>query len=128
MSTPSAIIHNAGITKDAAIWLDIMENNLISIINWNLHLLPAMLLEKYGSIILISSVSGLKGNIGQTAYAASKGAMFGIARSLAHEVGRFGTRVNCVALGLIDGDMIKAIPETKLNSCPPMAGAKTLSQ
>ncbi|EJD6501568.1 SDR family NAD(P)-dependent oxidoreductase [Providencia rettgeri] len=69
MSTPSAIIHNAGITKDAAIWLDIMENNLISIINWNLHLLPAMLLEKYGSIILISSVSGLKGNIGQTAYA-----------------------------------------------------------
>ncbi|EKT62478.1 3-oxoacyl-ACP reductase [Providencia alcalifaciens Dmel2] len=62
----------------------IMENNLISIIHWNRHLLPAMLLEKHGSIVLMSSVSGLKGNIGQTAYAASKAAMFGIARYLAH--------------------------------------------
>uniref|UniRef100_A0A0N9NCW1 3-oxoacyl-[acyl-carrier-protein] reductase FabG n=1 Tax=Pectobacterium carotovorum TaxID=554 RepID=A0A0N9NCW1_PECCA len=105
-----------------------MENNLISIINWNLHLLPAMLLEKYGSIILISSVSGLKGNIGQTAYAASKGAMFGIARSLAHEVGQFGTRVNCVALGLIDGDMIKAIPETKLKAILKKTPLRRLGQ
>ncbi|MEX6211127.1 SDR family oxidoreductase [Providencia huaxiensis] len=123
LGTPSAIIHNAGITKDAlhihqdaAIWQDVMDNNLISIINWNRHLVPAMLLDGHGSIVLMSSVTGLKGNIGQTAYAASKAAMFGIARSLAHEVGRFGVRVNCVAPGLIESDMTNAIPDAKLKA------------
>ncbi|WP_369309805.1 SDR family oxidoreductase [Providencia rettgeri] len=120
---PSAIIHNAGIARDALhihqnadIWQDVMDNNLMSIINWDRHLVPAMLLEGRGSIVLMSSVTGLKGNIGQTAYAASKAAMFGIARSLAHEVGRFGVRVNCVAPGLIDSDMTKAIPDAKLKA------------
>lgn len=120
---PTAIIHNAGIARDALhihqnaeIWRDVLDNNVISTINWNRELLPSMLMERYGSIVLMSSVTGLKGNIGQTAYAASKAAMMGVARSLAHEVGRFGLRVNCVAPGFIDSDMIRAIPEAKLKS------------
>ena len=118
---PTAIIHNAGIARDALhihqnaeIWRDILDNNVISMINWNRELLPAMLMARYGSIVLMSSVTGLKGNIGQTAYAASKAAMMGVARSLAHEVGRFGIRVNCIAPGFIDSDMTRAIPENKL--------------
>ncbi|XP_037959428.1 3-oxoacyl-[acyl-carrier-protein] reductase FabG-like [Teleopsis dalmanni] len=120
---PTAIIHNAGIARDALhihqnadVWLDVINTNLVAIINWNRHLVPPMLLEGYGSIVLMSSITGLKGNIGQTAYAASKSAMFGVARSLAHEVGRFGIRVNCVAPGLIESDMTEAIPVEKLKA------------
>ncbi|MEQ4626006.1 SDR family NAD(P)-dependent oxidoreductase [Providencia manganoxydans] len=118
---PSAIIHNAGIThdglhihQDAEIWHEVMDNNVISIINWNRYLLPSMLVERNGSMVLISSITALKGNIGQTAYAASKAAAMGIVRSLSHEVGRFGIRINCVAPGLIDSDMTQAIPKEKL--------------
>lgn len=120
---PAAIIHNAGITRDALhihqdaeVWRDVMDNNVISIINWNRELLPSMLMARNGSIVLMSSVTGLKGNIGQTAYAASKSAMIGVTRSLAHEIGRFGLRVNCVAPGLIDSDMTNAMPEAKLKA------------
>ncbi|MBP6123398.1 MULTISPECIES: SDR family oxidoreductase [Providencia] len=120
---PTAIIHNAGITRDglhlhqdAEIWRDVMDNNLISIINWNRELIPSMFMARYGSIVFMSSITGLKGNIGQTAYAASKAAMMGVTRSLAHEVGRFNLRVNCVAPGLIDSDMTKAMPEAKLKT------------
>ncbi|MFY3770632.1 3-oxoacyl-[acyl-carrier-protein] reductase FabG [Providencia manganoxydans] len=120
---PSAIIHNAGIThdglhihQDAEIWHEVMDNNVISIINWNRYLLPSMLVERNGSMVLISSITALKGNIGQTAYAASKAAAMGIVRSLSHEVGRFGIRINCVAPGLIDSDMTQAIPKEKLKA------------
>ncbi|MEB4673596.1 SDR family oxidoreductase [Enterobacteriaceae bacterium G50] len=120
---PSAIVHNAGMTKDALHihqtaneWREIMDNNLISIVNWNHQLLPAMMTEGHGSLVLMSSVSAVMGNSGQTAYAASKAAMMGLTRSLAREVGRFGIRVNCLAPGLIESDMIQAIPEQKLKA------------
>lgn len=118
---PAAIIHNAGIARDglhihqdAALWREVLETNVISMINWNRILLPAMLMQRHGSIVLMSSVSALKGNVGQTAYAASKAAMSGIARSLALEVGRFGIRVNCLAPGLIRTEMLEEIPAQKL--------------
>ena len=100
---PEAIIHNAGIARDglhirqnAALWREVLDTNVISMLNWNRVLLPAMLMQRRGSIVMMSSVSAVKGNVGQTAYAASKAAMSGIARSLALEVGRFGIRVNCL--------------------------------
>lgn len=118
---PEAIIHNAGIARDglhihqtAALWREVLETNVISMINWNRILLPAMLVQKRGSMVLMSSVSALKGNVGQTAYAASKAAMSGIARSLALEVARFGIRVNCLAPGLIRTEMLEEIPAQKL--------------
>ncbi|MCS3430265.1 SDR family NAD(P)-dependent oxidoreductase [Klebsiella sp. BIGb0407] len=118
---PEAIIHNAGVARDglhihqdAALWREVLETNVISLINWNRILLPAMLMQKRGSVVLMSSVSALKGNIGQTAYAASKAAMSGMARSLALEVARFGIRVNCIAPGLIRTEMLDDIPKEKL--------------
>jgi Dehydrogenases with different specificities (related to short-chain alcohol dehydrogenases) len=120
---PSAVIHNAGMAKDALHihqqakdWREVMDNNVISIVNWNHGLLPAMMTQGSGSLVLMSSVSAIMGNSGQTAYAASKAAMMGFARSLAREVGRFGIRVNCLAPGLIDSDMLGAIPEKKLKT------------
>lgn len=120
---PSAIVHNAGMTKDALHihqtareWREIMDNNLIAIVNWNHHLLPAMMTQGHGSLVLMSSVSAVMGNAGQTAYAASKAAMMGLTRSLAREIGRFGLRVNCLAPGLIESDMIQAIPEPRLKA------------
>lgn len=118
---PEAIIHNAGMVRDglhihqnAALWREVLETNVISMMNWNRVLLPAMLTQRRGSIVMMSSVSALKGNVGQTAYAASKAAMSGIARSLALEVGRFGIRVNCLAPGLIRTEMLAEIPADKL--------------
>ena len=90
---PEAIIHNAGIARDglhirqnAALWREVLDTNVISMLNWNRVLLPAMLMQRRGSIVMMSSVSAVKGNVGQTAYAASKAAMSGIARSLALEI------------------------------------------
>lgn len=120
---PFAIIHNAGITQDdlhvrysTESWQQIMDSNLNAVFNWNRLLLPAMMIAGEGAIVMMSSVSGIKGNIGQTAYAASKAAMIGLGRSLALEVGRFGIRVNCLVPGIIDSDMTRAMPEAKLSA------------
>ncbi|KEA54246.1 3-oxoacyl-ACP reductase [Mangrovibacter sp. MFB070] len=114
---PAAIIHNAGVTMDnlhirqsGEQWRQVMETNLNAIFYWNRHLIPAMMAERQGAILLMSSVSGLKGNIGQSAYGASKAALVGLAKSLALEVARFGIRVNCLAPGVIDSEMTRALP------------------
>lgn len=120
---PAAIIHNAGMARDALHihqtardWQDVLTNNLVAIVNWNRILLPAMMMQGRGAIVLMSSVTAIKGNRGQTAYAASKAAMIGLTRSLAQEMGRFGIRVNCLAPGLIEGEMVEAIPEARLKA------------
>lgn len=117
---PWAVIHNAGITLDAlhvnqepTRWQQVMETNLNAVFYWNRCVIPGMCVQGEGSIVLMSSVSGIKGNIGQTAYAASKAALLGMGRSLAQEVGRFGIRVNSLVPGLIQSDMLAAIPEAK---------------
>ncbi|MCO4902617.1 SDR family oxidoreductase [Escherichia coli] len=118
---PVGIVHNAGITRDSLHinqdmkdWYDVFHNNIFSIISWHKKLLPAMIQEGRGSIVLLSSVSAIKGNTGQTLYSSNKSALHGFSRSLAHEIGRFGLRVNCVLPGLINTDMLKKIPEWKV--------------
>lgn len=113
---PESVIHNAGVTSDnlhirqtVEQWQNVINTNLNSIFYWNKILLPEMLAKGGGNILLISSVTGLKGNAGQTAYGASKAALFGLARSLALEVARFGIRVNCLAPGVIDSDMTQSL-------------------
>lgn len=120
---PAAIVHNAGMTRDAlhihqkaGDWEEVLGNNLISAVNWNRILLPAMMMKGSGSIVFMSSVTAIKGNSGQTAYAASKAAMIGLTLSLSREVGRFGIRVNCLAPGLIEGEMVRAIPDAQLKA------------
>ncbi|QBR71163.1 3-oxoacyl-ACP reductase [Beijerinckiaceae bacterium] len=114
---PYALINNAGIAKDGLFsnispedWNAVLQNNLTSAYAVNRAFLPEMYQSGNGCIIHISSVTGLKGNVGQSSYAASKAAMIGMTKSLAVEVGRFNIRVNAVAPGLIDTDMTSQIP------------------
>lgn len=118
---PAGIVHNAGITLDALHinqtserWQQVISTNLNALFYWNQALLPSMMEQGAGAIVFITSVSGaVRGNPGQTAYSASKAAMVGLCRSLALEVGRFGIRVNCVAPGMIDSEMLQTMPADK---------------
>jgi len=74
-------------------------------------LIKRMLLNRSGSIVNISSLAGQTGNSGQANYAASKAGLIGLTKSLAMELGPRGVRVNCVAPGLIETEMIKSIPK-----------------
>ncbi|WP_353798097.1 SDR family oxidoreductase [Enterobacter cloacae] len=132
---PAAIVHNAGMTRDALHihqtsrdWQDVLTNNLVALVNWNRTLLPAMMMQGSGAVVLMSSVTAIKGNSGQTAYAASKAAMIGLTRSLAQEMGRFGIRVNCLAPGLIEGEMVEAIPEARLKAMRQSIPLRRLGQ
>jgi len=117
---PGAIVHNAGVTLDAlhihqspANWRKVMDTNLNAIFYWNHMLLEPMMMQGGGSVVLMSSVTGIKGNSGQSAYGASKAAMIGLARTLSVELGRFGVRVNCLLPGYIDTDIMADIPKEK---------------
>lgn len=118
---PHAVVHNAGITLDALHihqsplnWRKVMDTNLNAIFYWNHLLLEPMMMEGGGSVVLMSSVTGVKGNSGQSAYGASKAAMIGLARTLSVELGRFGVRVNCLLPGYIDTDIMNDMPKEKL--------------
>jgi 3-oxoacyl-[acyl-carrier protein] reductase len=123
LGAPFAVIHNAGITLDdlhiqqtGEPWRQVIDTNLNAIFYWNRHLLPAMMAQGEGAMVLMSSVTGIKGNTGQTAYGASKAAMIGLGKSLALEVARFGIRVNCLLPGIIESEMTQAIPPEALKA------------
>jgi 3-oxoacyl-[acyl-carrier protein] reductase len=132
---PYAVIHNAGITQDALHiqqtgenWRGVMDTNLNAVFYWNHHLLPPMMAQGGGALVLMSSVSGLKGNIGQTAYSASKAALMGLGRSLALELGRFNIRVNTLAPGMIESDMTRAMPKEVLKELRKQIPLRRLGQ
>ncbi|AXE28502.1 3-oxoacyl-ACP reductase [Chromobacterium phragmitis] len=115
---PHAVINNAGVTRDGlmmsmplASWRDVISANLDAVFHVTQAFLPAMCGEKRGAVLLMSSVTAVKGNMGQANYAATKAAMAGLARTLALETARFKIRVNAIAPGLIDTDMADGIPE-----------------
>lgn len=123
LGAPFAVVHNAGITQDGLHiqqtgerWRQVLDTNLNAVFYWNRHLLPAMMAQGEGAMVLMSSVTGIKGNIGQTAYGASKAALIGMGRSLALEVGRFGLRVNCLLPGIIESEMTAAVPSEALRT------------
>lgn len=120
---PHGVVHNAGITLDALHiqqspdnWRKVMDTNFNAIFYFNQHLLKPMMIQGGGSVVMMSSVTGVKGNSGQSAYAASKAAMIGLARTLSIELGRFDVRVNCLLPGYIDTDILADIPQAKLAS------------
>ncbi|MFK4223785.1 3-oxoacyl-[acyl-carrier-protein] reductase [Streptomyces sp. NPDC019890] len=105
-------VTSAGITRDKPLlmmsdaeWHDVIATNLDGVYHVCRAVVFPMLKRRKGSIVTVSSVSGLHGNAGQTNYAASKAGIIAFSRSLAKEVGRRGIRVNAVAPGLIDTDM-----------------------
>lgn len=117
---PHAIVHNAGITLDALHihqnsdnWRKVLDTNLNAIFYWNHQLIEPMMMQGRGSVVMMSSVTGVKGNSGQSAYGASKAAMIGLARTMAVELGRFGVRVNCLLPGYIDTEIMADMPKEK---------------
>ncbi|GGY42100.1 beta-ketoacyl-ACP reductase [Bacterioplanes sanyensis] len=116
--TPSVVVNNAGVTRDN-LFLRLSEDDWQAVINTNLSgvfrvckaLSKAMIKQKHGSIINISSIIGTTGNAGQTNYAAAKAGLEGFSRSLAQEVASRNIRVNCVAPGFIQTDMTDVLPD-----------------
>src|SRR5258706_1631454 len=112
------LVNNAGIRRDALLytmtseqWHDVLDTNLTGAWSMTKAVLPVMMKQRRGSIVNVSSLSGLHGVVGQTNYAAAKGALIAMTRSLAREVARSGIRVNCVAPGLVETDMIADLEE-----------------
>jgi 3-oxoacyl-[acyl-carrier protein] reductase len=114
-----ALVNNAGITKDKPLvlmgegdWDLVMQINLKGVFNCT-KVAVRQMLKKGGSIVSISSVSGLMGNVGQSNYAASKAGIIGFTKSVAKEYGKKNIRANAVAPGFINTDMTQALDEKR---------------
>lgn len=118
------LVNNAGITKDAMTrkmtddqWNAVINVNLKGVFNLTRYVGPQMELQGSGSIINISSVVGLFGNIGQANYAATKAGVLGLTMTWAKEFARKGAqvRVNAIAPGYVMTDILKTIPQDLLD-------------
>ncbi|MFH1131305.1 MAG: 3-oxoacyl-ACP reductase FabG [Pseudomonadota bacterium] len=122
------LVNNAGVTADNLFammpekdWHRVLDTSLNGFYNVTKPVLKGMIRKRAGSIVTISSVAAMMPNRGQSNYAAAKAGLIGASRALAAEVGRLGIRVNVVAPGLIETDMIKGIPLDDLKQKIPMA-------
>jgi 3-oxoacyl-[acyl-carrier protein] reductase len=121
------LVNNAGIKDDVLMmwmkdeqWENVMRTNLDSFFYVTRQVLNDMLMKRYGRIINIVSLSGLKGLPGQTNYSAAKGAVIAATKALAQEVGRRGITVNAVAPGFIKTDMTENISEKEMKALIPV--------
>lgn len=112
------LVNNAGIRKDNlmmmmpdADWDSVLNTNLNSFFFITKLVIPGMMFKRFGRIINVVSLSGVKGMVGQTNYAASKAGVIGATKSLAQEVGRRGITVNAVAPGFIKTEMTEGIDD-----------------
>ncbi len=110
--TVDICVNNAGISKDNLLlrltpeqWDDVININLKSVYNITKQVIRPMMKAKKGSIINMSSIIGIKGNAGQSSYAASKAGIIGFTKSIAHELGSRNIRCNAIAPGFIETDM-----------------------
>jgi 3-oxoacyl-[acyl-carrier protein] reductase len=112
------LVNNAGIVRDKLIlrmcekdWDEVMDTNLKGAFNFSKAVAPLMIRARKGSILNVTSVSGLKGMSGQVNYSASKAGMIGLTKALARELAGRDVTVNAMALGLVDTDMTRELPE-----------------
>jgi 3-oxoacyl-[acyl-carrier protein] reductase len=93
---------------------DVFNTNVFSVINITQYAYKIMRRQKSGSIINIASIAGVEGSPGQAVYSASKGAVISLTKSLSKELGVHGIRVNAIAPGIIDTDLIKPLGPAKI--------------
>lgn len=117
------LVNNAGIMRDALIGMitnelisDLFSVNVYAVINAIQYAAKLMTRQKSGSIINLSSVVGVQGHVGQMAYSASKGAVIALTKTAAKELAPKGIRVNAIAPGLIDTEMLRSIGESRLET------------
>jgi 3-oxoacyl-[acyl-carrier protein] reductase len=113
-SSLEILVNNAGMNWDGVSWKmseeqwdRVIEVNLKGYFNFTRHAAPIFKEQKYGKVINITSINGLRGKFGQTNYSASKAGIIGFTKSLAKELGGFGVNVNAVAPGLIETAMLR---------------------
>ncbi|MDN3511111.1 MAG: 3-oxoacyl-[acyl-carrier-protein] reductase [Candidatus Jettenia sp. CY-1] len=112
------LVNNAGITRDKLLalmaendWDDVINTNLKSVYNFSKSVITQMIKQKSGSILNITSVSGITGIAGQVNYSSSKAGMIGFTKALAKEVGKANITVNAIACGFIETDMTAVLPQ-----------------
>lgn len=125
--TIEVLVNNAGIREDALMmwmkdeqWDRVIDTSLGGFFYVTRIVVNSMLLKKYGRIINIVSLSGLKGLPGQTNYSAAKAGVIGATKALAQEIGRRGITVNAVAPGFIKTEMTEDLNENELKSLIPL--------
>ena len=129
------LVNNAGITRDGLLmrmsedqWDLVLKVNLKSVFNLTKAVQKYMLKQRFGSIINMSSVVGVRGNAGQSNYSASKAGIIGFTKSIALELGSRNIRCNAIAPGFIETEMTAQLPEAEkagwLTSIPLKRGGK----
>ena len=121
------LVNNAGIRKDALMvflspedWDNVLDISLGGFYNVTKQVLQGMIIKRYGRIINIVSLSGIKGMPGQTNYSAAKAGVIGATKALAQEVAKRGITVNAVAPGFIKTDMTEDIKEEDFKALIPV--------
>jgi 3-oxoacyl-[acyl-carrier protein] reductase len=121
------LVNNAGIRQDALMiwmtdeqWRNVLGSSLDAFYYVTRHIINGMLANRYGRVVNIVSLSGLKGMAGQTNYSAAKAGVIGATKALAQEVARRGVTVNAVAPGFIRTDMTSDLNEAELKPLIPM--------
>lgn len=122
------LVNNAGIRKDNLMmfmqnseWSQVLDINLSGFFYITRRLVRDMLTNRYGRIVNVVSLSGIKGLPGQTNYSAAKAGIIGASKALAQEVGKRNVTVNCVAPGFIHTDMIQGINEMDYKHMIPVS-------
>jgi 3-oxoacyl-[acyl-carrier protein] reductase len=112
------LVNNAGLTRDGLLarmsdddWRSVLETNLSGVFYTCRAVTRGMMKRRAGSIVNVSSIVGLRGNLGQTNYAASKAGIIGFTKSLARELGSRNVRANVVAPGYIHSRLTDVLPE-----------------
>jgi 3-oxoacyl-[acyl-carrier protein] reductase len=125
------LINNAGVLRDKAFykqeeddWKSVLDTNLTGTFNFTRSVITDMMKKTSGRVICLTSVSGLRGVVGQANYSAAKAGIIGFVHSLAKEVGPFGITVNAIAPGFIETDMIESVQEERKKSMITMIPLK----